>query len=164
MYFVFPQCDTKRKLINYFITFLPTPAQISIKAASISMTLRNWSSFEYHISGRLISLPIAFNENHRAYVLVWSAKKLTIDSIDFIVTYSFSFQSNVEERKTLLNTGDLTERKRKEKKQVFSSICDDGTAKKFHFNIYFICVLVFFSSEKIQHFIFHSSSLIKIRF
>lgn len=122
MFSVFPQCDTKRKLINYFITFLPTPARISIKSTSISMTLRNWSSFQYHISGRLIShfSTHRFQWKSSCKCVGVKCKKLTIDSIDFIVTYSFSFQSSVEERKTLLNTGDLTERKRKEKKNRFS--------------------------------------------
>ena len=121
MFSIFPQCDTKRKLINYFITFLATPAQISIKSTSISMTLPNWSSFQYHISGRLIPHFSAhrFQWKSSCKCVGVKCKKLTIDSIDFIVTYSFSFQSSVEERKTLLNTGDLTERKRKEKKTGF---------------------------------------------
>lgn len=85
---IFPQSETEWKLINYFITFHPPPARVSIKATSITVTLRNWSSFQYHISGRLISLPIAFNENHQGDCVGAKCKKLTIDSIDFICLHS----------------------------------------------------------------------------
>jgi hypothetical protein len=120
---IFPQSVGKWKLINYFITFHPSPARISLKAASITVTLRNWSSFEYHISGRLISLPIAFNENHPGECVGAKCKKLTIDSIDFICLHSRNILVFISiecgGKKTLLNTGDLTERERREKKTGF---------------------------------------------
>lgn len=85
---IFPQNVTTWKLINYFIASHPSPGQISLKSASIKVTLRNWSPFEYHISGRLISLPIAFNENHRGECVGAKCKKLTIDWINFICLHS----------------------------------------------------------------------------
>lgn len=124
---------------------------------SISATLRNWSLLKYHISGRIVF------QIHRIMrtpltaliVLVWSAEtdhrhRLHLPSLSFLVTYSFSsltrrvWKRNCESLrfKAVFFTKD------RKKNRFLECCCDDGTAKKFHLNIHFICISFFFSSSE----------------
>lgn len=94
----------------------------------VYLICKNWPSTSSAFT-HVTYLSSLFSRREIVYI-----EALHLNSLFFFLS---SFNTE-EEKKTERNE------KKRNKKQVFLRASDDGTAKKFHFNIHFICVSFFF--------------------
>lgn len=147
--------ESEWELIKELMKFHPPASYEASKLkASISTTLRNWSSLEPSISHFRKTYFSRCLSRFAAVDCVGVKCKYWPSTSSAFAFVTYSFFASVEwcgREIVNIRASMLTKEENKEKTGFIES-SDDGTTKKFYFNIHFICIS-FFSSERKSVFI-----------